>query len=143
LRYYNESGVSGNGPTFPDLLALAEAGDTLATRALEKMAHAIGQGMRMIVAGLAPEEIVIVGEFAQQWPRLGPIIEAEVAASVLVGTPPRVRPADAKPGMARLRGAVALVLEKQFGPSARALVRPGSPRRKRAAAFRKESVRPI
>jgi predicted NBD/HSP70 family sugar kinase len=117
LRYYSESSPSANGPTFHDLLALAEAGDTLAVRALEKMAHAIGRGMRMIVAGLAPEEIVIVGEFASLWPRLGPIIQAEVAAAVLAGTPPRVRPADAVPSMARLRGAVALVLQKQFGLS--------------------------
>jgi len=118
LRYYNESSPSTNGPTFHDLLALAEAGDALAVRALEKMAHAIGSGMRMIIAGLAPEEIVIVGEFASQWPRLGPIIEAEVAAAVLVGKPPRVRPATAEPSMARLRGTVALVLQRHFGPSA-------------------------
>jgi predicted NBD/HSP70 family sugar kinase len=135
LRYYNESIPSANGPTFHDLLALAEAGDALALRALEKMAHAIGRGMRMIVAGLAPEEIVIVGEFAQQWARLGPIIEAEVAAAVLVGAPPRVRPADAEPSMARLRGAVALVLQKQFGPSARVAGQKRSAGRKRAAAF--------
>jgi len=89
----------------------------------------------MIVAGLAPEEIVIVGEFAQQWARLGPIIEGEVAAAVLVGTPPRVRLADAEPSMARLRGAVALVLQKQFGPSARVAGQKKSAGRKRAAAF--------
>jgi predicted NBD/HSP70 family sugar kinase len=129
LRYYNESSNSSNGPTFHDLLHLAETGDALATRALERMAHAIGRGMRMLVVGLAPEEIVVVGEVAQQWPRLGPIIEAEVAAAVLVGKPPRVRPADAEPSMARLRGAVALVLQKQFGPSARLAGR------KRAAVF--------
>src|SRR5262249_45885046 len=75
LRYYHESSSSPNGPGFHDLLALAEAGDGLALRALEKMAHAIGNGMRMLVAGLAPEEIVIVGEFTQQWKKLGPIIE--------------------------------------------------------------------
>lgn len=118
LRYYHESSPSANGPTFQDLLVLAEAGDALAVRALEKMAHALGSGMRMIVAGLAPEEIVIVGEFASQWPRLGPIIEAEVAAAVLVGKPPRVRPATAEPSMARLRGTVALVLQRHFGASA-------------------------
>lgn len=118
LRYYNESSPAPNGPTFHDLLALAEAGDALAVRALEKMAHAIGSGMRMIVAGLAPEEIVIVGEFTSQWQRLGPIIEAEVAAAVLVGKPPRVRPATAEPSLARLRGTVALVLQRHFGPSA-------------------------
>lgn len=118
LRYYHESSESSDGPSFEDLLALSEAGDQLAHRALEKMAHAIGRGMRMIVAGLAPEEIVVVGEFTRQWKRFGPVIEAEVAAGVLVGRPPRVRPA-AEPGVARLRGTVALVLQKHFGPSVR------------------------
>jgi len=117
LRYYHESGASPNGLTFHDLLALADGGDVLATQALEKMAHAIGSGMRMVVAGLAPEEIVIVGEFTRQWQRLGPIIEAEIASVVLAGNPPRVRPAAAQPGMARLRGTVALVLQKHFASS--------------------------
>jgi predicted NBD/HSP70 family sugar kinase len=119
LRYYHESSETSDGPSFEDLLALSEAGDALAHRALEKMAHAIGRGMRMIVAGLSPEEIVIVGEFTRQWKRFGPIIESEVAAGVLVGKPPRVRPA-AEPGVARLRGTVALVLQKHFGPAVRA-----------------------
>ena len=78
------------------------------------MAHAVGRGMRMIVAGLAPEEIVVVGEFTRLWPRLGPIIQEEVKAAVLVGKPPRVRPAS-DPRMARLRGTVAMVLQKHFG----------------------------
>jgi predicted NBD/HSP70 family sugar kinase len=118
LRYYRESSAASDNPSFEDLLALSEAGDALAHSALEKMARAIGRGMRMIVAGLAPEEIVIVGEFARQWNRFGPVIEAEVAAGVLVGRPPRVRPA-AEPGVARLRGTVALVLQKHFGASVR------------------------
>jgi len=67
----------------------------------------------MIVAGLAPEEIVIVGEFARHWQRLGPVIEEEVAAGVLAGKCPKVRPA-AEPNMARLRGTVALVLKRHF-----------------------------
>ena len=118
LRYYNESSAQKNGPSFRDLLSLAESGDSLALKALTRMAHAIGRGMRMIVAGLSPEEIVLVGEFTRLWKQLGPLIEADVAASVLVGKPPRVRPAAAEPSMARLRGTVALVLQKHFGPSA-------------------------
>ena len=116
LRAYNEAGATGNGPNFQDLMNLAESGDTLAMKALDSMAHAIGRGMRMIVAGLAPEQIVLVGEFTRLWSRMGPIIEAEVARSVLAGTPPRVRPAAADPSTARLRGTVALVLQKHFGP---------------------------
>jgi predicted NBD/HSP70 family sugar kinase len=80
------------------------------------MAHAIGRGMRMIVAGLSPEEIVFVGEFTRLWDRLGRLIEADVAAAVLVGKSPRVRPAEADPSTARLRGTVAMVLQKHFGP---------------------------
>ena len=71
----------------------------------------------MLIAGVTPEEIVLAGEFTRQWKRLGPIIEAEVAAGSLIGNAPRVRPAAAEPGMARLRGTVALVLQKHFGPS--------------------------
>jgi predicted NBD/HSP70 family sugar kinase len=95
-------------------MSLAESGDQLAVRALDKMAHAIGRGMHMMVAGIAPQEIVLVGDFTRLWSRFGPIIEAEVAAGVLVGKPPRVRPAEGK--LARLRGTVALVLQNHFGP---------------------------
>jgi predicted NBD/HSP70 family sugar kinase len=116
LRYYHESGSGPAVQGFPDLLALAETRNAAALRALDKMAHAIGRGMRMIVAGLAPEEIVVVGELTRQWQRFGPLIQAEVAAGALVGSPPRVRPAEGT--MARLRGTVALVLQKHFGPSA-------------------------
>ncbi len=114
LRYYSESATEPNDMDFYDLLMLAESGDPMALKALDKMAHAVGRGMRMIVAGLAPEEIVVVGEFTRLWPRLGPIIQEEVKSAVLVGKPPRVRPA-ADPRMARLRGTVAMVLQKHFG----------------------------
>jgi predicted NBD/HSP70 family sugar kinase len=115
LRYYHESGgAPADGPTFEDLMSLAESGDSLALRALDRMAHAIGRGMHMIVAGMAPQEIVVVGDFTRMWSRFGPVIEAEVAAGVLVGKSPRVRPAEGK--LARLRGTVALVLQNHFSP---------------------------
>jgi predicted NBD/HSP70 family sugar kinase len=117
LQYYHESSEALSGLSFRDLLALADAGDALALKALDRMAHCLGQGMRMIVAGLAPEEIVVVGEITRQWQRFGPVIEQEVAAGVLVGKPPRVRPA-AEPSVARLRGTVAMALQKHFRPSA-------------------------
>jgi predicted NBD/HSP70 family sugar kinase len=115
LRYYHESATDSDDMGFHDLMMLAEAGDTLAQKALDKMAHAIGWGMRIIVTGLAPEKIVVVGEFTKLWSRMGPIIEAEVAGAALVGRAPRIRPAAAEPRVARLRGTVALVLQKHFG----------------------------
>jgi len=115
LRYFQESG-GADRPTFKGLLSLAKSGNALALGALGRMAKAIGRGLRMIVAGLSPEEIVFVGDFTRLWDRFGPEIEADVAAATLVGKPPRVRPAEAEPSMARLRGTVALVLQKHFGP---------------------------
>ncbi|HEX8895826.1 MAG TPA: ROK family transcriptional regulator [Terriglobales bacterium] len=116
MRYYSESASESEEFSFEDLMRLAESGDLLALKALDRMAHQIGRGMKIVATGLAPEEIVVVGEFTRLWSRFGSIIESEVAAAVLVGKAPRVRPA-ADPRMSRLRGAVALVLQKHFGAS--------------------------
>lgn len=115
LRYYLESSSGHEGLSFQDLLNLADQGDMRAVKALEKMAHHLGRGMRMIVAGLAPERIIVIGELTRSWHRFGPVIEAEVQAQVLPGcSPPQLIPAH-EDGMARLRGTVALVLQKHFG----------------------------
>ena len=115
LRYYHESASQTEGLSFQDLLSLAEQGNARAIKALEKMAHYLGRGMRMIVAGLAPERIIVIGDLTRSWHRFGPVIEAEVRAQVLPGgCPPSLIPAH-EDGMARLRGTVALVLQKHFG----------------------------
>jgi len=115
LRYYLESTSQPPGLRFLDLLRLADQGDARAAKALETMAHYLGRGMRMIVAGLAPERIVVIGELTRSWHRFGPVIEEEVRAQVLPGgAPPMLIPAH-EDGMARLRGTVALVLQKHFG----------------------------
>ena len=115
LRYYHESSTHTDGLSFPDLLSLADQGNTRAVQALEKMAHHLGRGMRMIVAGLAPERIIIIGDLTRSWHRFGPVIEAEVQAQVLPGgSAPQLIPVH-EDGMARLRGTVALVLQKHFG----------------------------
>ena len=114
LRYYLESGGDSAVSTFPKLLARADAGDARADAALANMAHHLGRGMRMVVAGLAPERIVVVGDLTKSWSRFGPIIETEVRAQALAGgCPPQVTPAG-EDGLARLRGTVALVLQKHF-----------------------------
>jgi predicted NBD/HSP70 family sugar kinase len=114
LRYYAEEGGE-RGLRFMDLLSRADSGDTRAAAALERMARYLGRGMRMIIAGLAPERIVVVGDLTRSWPRFGGIMEAEVQAQVLPGgCAPRLVPAY-EDGMARLRGTVALVLQKHFG----------------------------
>jgi predicted NBD/HSP70 family sugar kinase len=115
LRYYRESGAQSADLSFPDLLSRADQGDPHAAKALETMARYLGRGMRMIVAGLAPERIIVVGDLTRSWHRFGSILEAEVQAQVLAGgCVPRLVPAY-EDGMARLRGTVALVLQKHFG----------------------------
>jgi len=100
---------------FIDLLRLADQGDAPAARALETMAHYLGRGMRMIVAGLAPERIIVIGDLTRSRHRFGPVIEAEVQDQVLLGEcVPHLIPAH-EDGMARLRGTVALLLQKHFG----------------------------
>jgi predicted NBD/HSP70 family sugar kinase len=113
LQYYSTS----PDLSFPDLLSRADRGDSRAAQALETMAHYLGRGMRMIVAGLDPEKILIIGELTRSWHRFGPIIQAEVQAQVLPGgIAPHLIPVH-EDGMARLRGTVALVLQKHFGAS--------------------------
>ncbi len=117
LRYYREATGEPSGITFPELLARADAGDAKAACAIEKMAQHSGDGMRLIVAGLAPERIIVIGDLTRAWERFGPVLEARVAQQALPGGhTPHVIPAH-EDGFARLRGTVALVLRKHFHPS--------------------------
>jgi predicted NBD/HSP70 family sugar kinase len=114
LRYYQESDSHAAGVSFVDLLGRADQGDARAVKALETMAHYLGRGMRMIVAGLAPERIVVVGDLTRSWHLFGPVIESEIHAQVLPGgAAPGLVPTH-EDGTARLRGTVALVLQKHF-----------------------------
>ncbi len=114
LRYYAESAAAPHGLSFPELLTRAEGGDVRALNAVEKMARYLGTGMRMIVAGLAPQRIIVLGDLTRSWRLFGPIIEAEVRAQTLPGgSVPILQPAN-EDGMARLRGAVALMIKKHF-----------------------------
>jgi predicted NBD/HSP70 family sugar kinase len=115
LRYYFESAADTGELTFLDLLRRADHGDSRAAGALNRMAHYLGRGMRMIAAGLAPDRIVMVGDLTRSWNHFAPVIEAEMQAQALPGGhAPLVIPAH-DDGMERLRGTVALVLQNDFG----------------------------
>lgn len=119
MRYYLESHAAPlksmeESLNFEELLRRADQGDAKAAGALDRMAHYLGRGMRMIVAGLDPERILVVGDLTRSWSRFGSVIQAEVDAQTLTGgVPPQVAPVH-ESGMARLRGTVALVLQKHF-----------------------------
>lgn len=107
LRYYQE--ISGHpAPNFSALVKMAEADDRDAIKALEKMAHFLGRGLRMITSALAPSEIVIVGDITAVWYMFGPKVEAELKQNC-ISKVPKLRPAY-EGNTARLRSAVALVM---------------------------------
>jgi hypothetical protein len=84
------------------------------------MAHYMGLGIAMLVAGLAPSIIRVVGKLTRAWDRLSPIIECVVKerypdyAKSRIMT--RIVPTDdtLEP---RLLGAVALVFQKHLSGS--------------------------
>ena len=88
VRFYNEKGPArsrgglGARPPaaadFDELIKLAEHGNPKAGEAIDRMGHHLGTGMAMLVTGLAPDVIVVVGEVTRLWDRIGPIINAEI-----------------------------------------------------------------
>jgi predicted NBD/HSP70 family sugar kinase len=119
LRYYNEavgaSGAKGRPvANFSDLLELAGHGEVRATRALEKMAHYLGRGTAMLVSGLSPELIVFVGDVARGWDTVGPIITKVVNERASTHPAIKIVPCDSAT-QPRVRGIIALVLQKHFG----------------------------
>jgi predicted NBD/HSP70 family sugar kinase len=110
LRFYREktSHLKNNDPSpsrlptaaeFEELLNLAEKGDSMAGEAVEEMALHLGSGIAMLVTGLAPDLIVVVGEIQRR--------SFTHAATRVMASGPATLP--------RLRGIIAFVLQKRFG----------------------------
>jgi len=119
-RYFAEaesSSTNSHGshrPTFESILGMAQEGHPHASAALERMARQLGAGVAMTVAGIAPDVVVIIGEVTQAWDRVGPIIDEVIARRLTMGSKTRIIATnpDTQP---RLRGTIALVLQKHFG----------------------------
>jgi predicted NBD/HSP70 family sugar kinase len=125
VRYYTEARLSGqNGKTevsksaaaatFETVLKLAEQGDPQAVEALSRVAHYLGMGVTMLVAGLAPDVIVVVGNIVRAWDRVGPIVTDVVRQRSSTHADTRIMAGGLVP-QPRLRGIIALVLQKHFG----------------------------
>ncbi|HEY1810086.1 MAG TPA: ROK family transcriptional regulator [Acidobacteriaceae bacterium] len=113
LRYFREIAPDAPSVAFPELLNLAEEGNSAAQQALERQAQWIGRGLRMIMAALSPSTILIAGEVTSAWHRFGPVIEREATSLTLAGAPPLIRPTH-ESEIARLRGAAALVFQRRL-----------------------------
>jgi predicted NBD/HSP70 family sugar kinase len=101
--------------SFRDILSLAERGDRRASEVLDEMARYLGLGIAMLVNGLAPGVIVVIGEVTRAWKRVGPIIQRVVGECAHTHAATRIEPAD-DATQPRLRGTIALVLQKHFRP---------------------------
>ena len=101
--------------SFTDILSLAERGDRRAGEVLDVMARYLGLGMAMLVNGLAPSVIVVVGEVTRAWKRVGPLVQSVVRECARTHATTRIVPAD-DATQPRLRGTIAVVLQKHFRP---------------------------
>ena len=110
LRYYNE-GSKKQAASFERVLDLAEVGDPHALSALKRMCRALGRGLHMVVCAISPDEIVVVGELTRLWRTALPLIEDGLRGFPMIGVP-KIRVAH-EPGRARLRGAVALIINER------------------------------
>ena len=125
VRYYSQASARNRGRqspveqtiSFDHLLQLAGQGDGKAVEALEQMARYLGLGIAPLVAGLAPDMIVIVGEVTRAWQKVGPIIKETIRRHSFTRADTQIVPSDpiTQP---RLRGTIALVLLKHFGAPA-------------------------
>ena len=114
VRYYRKLRAGNKEVSFHELLNLAEEGSKDAQEALEQQAMYIARGLRIIIASLSPAMILIAGEITSAWHRFERTIEREVKSFVLAGMPPKIIPTH-EGDIARLRGAAALVFQRQIG----------------------------
>ena len=114
VRYYKELVSKPHEITFEQLLSLADEGDLNAAAAIEKQAEFLGRGMRMLACAFSPEVVLVAGSLVSAWKRFAPILERELTRSPLPGTPPRLQPTY-EGGLARLRGAAAILLQRHSG----------------------------
>ena len=124
VRYYEESASVRKGEVgsksdmaklpFGDILRSAARGDARASKALDHMARHLGSGISMLVAGLAPDVLVIVWEVTRAWDTVGPIVAEAVKRRSFPHAVTRIIPTDPE-AQPRLRGTIALVLQNHFG----------------------------
>ena len=110
LRYYRELAGRQSALTFEALTKAALDGEAAAIEAITRVAVQLGRGIRILLSGIAPAEIVIVGELAAVWALARNVMELEMHHNALVKLP-SLRCTEDGDG-SRLRAAAALVLSE-------------------------------
>jgi predicted NBD/HSP70 family sugar kinase len=124
VRYYAEFSSTRKGSDvgtksnmspvpFTDLLRLVEQGDPKACKAVDQMAHHFGAGLAILITGLAPDALVVIGDITRVWKRVEPIIMEAIRKRSFTHANTRIVATDPE-GLPRVRGAIALVAQKHF-----------------------------
>jgi predicted NBD/HSP70 family sugar kinase len=126
LRHYRK--LKGEVPAsynYRHLLIDAEEQQPEATAALRSQFVQIARGVQTILAGLSPEVVLFAGDIVAVWPYFSGVLHEQLAKGLNQKLPRIITTSDF--GMARLRGALALVLQQHFTPaSSRAVPRPAT-----------------
>jgi predicted NBD/HSP70 family sugar kinase len=108
--------------SYRHLLVDAEEQQPEATVALRSQFVEIARGVQTILAGLSPEVVLFAGDIVAVWPYFSGVLNEQLAKGLHQKLPKIITTADF--GIARLRGALALVLQHHFTPaSSRAVPR--------------------
>lgn len=123
LRLYRE--LKGEVPpsyTYRHLLVDGEEQRPEAVAALRSQFAQIARGLQTILSGLSPEVVLFAGDIVAVWPYFSGVLNEEMGKTYNRKLPQIITTPDF--GMARLRGALALVLQHHFSPgSSRAVPR--------------------
>jgi len=117
LRYYRK--LKGKVPasfTYRHLLIDAEDQKPEAVAAMRNQFAQLARGLNTILAGLSPEVVLFAGDIVAVWPYFSGVLAEEIPKTLGAKLPRIITAADC--GMARLRGALALVLQHHFSPAA-------------------------
>jgi predicted NBD/HSP70 family sugar kinase len=116
LRYYRK--LKGKIPasfTYRHLLIDAEDHKPEAVAAMRNQFLQLARGLETILAGLAPEVVLFAGDIVAVWPYFSGVLSEELPKTLSAKLPRIITAPDC--GMARLRGALALVLQHHFSPA--------------------------
>ncbi|HTZ56744.1 MAG TPA: ROK family transcriptional regulator [Acidobacteriaceae bacterium] len=116
LRHYRKlKGKAAPSFTYRHLLVDAEDQKPEAMTALRSQFVQIARGLQTILAGLSPEVVLFAGDIVAVWPYFSGVLNEELTKTFNAKLPRIITTADF--GMARLRGALALVLQHHFTPA--------------------------
>jgi predicted NBD/HSP70 family sugar kinase len=107
--------------TYGEILQAAENAEPEALRLIEMQYRQIGDGLRLVLP-FVPEVILFAGDFVSLWERFSPAIESSIRDHAMPNHIPKLL-TTGYGSAARLKGAVALILQRIYRGGVRAAAR--------------------